>query len=681
MKRDLSRLLRPKSIALFGGAWAENVIVQLQKSGFSGDIWPVHPKRETICGFACFKSVTDLPAPPDACFIGVNRELTVEVVRSLSEMGAGGATCFASGFLESDAEGTGGGELQRRLVEAAGAMPIIGPNCYGLINYLDIVTLWPDQHGGRPCDRGVALIGQSSNILINMTMQKRSLPIAYTLAVGNQAQTSLSDLAIATMADERVTALGLYIEGFGDMREFEAMAGHARRLGKPIVAIKSGKSEKSRAATMSHTASLAGAATASSAFLKRLGIVEVESIAVFLETLKLLHMFGPLRGDAVSSMSCSGGEAGLIADMAEGTRINFRSFSSEARKKLKDTLGPIVTVSNPLDYHTFIWSDPVRLEETYSAVFSDGFDLNALIMDIPPTERCDMTAWEVPMQAAIDSAQKTRAPVGFHATLPENLSEEIGDKLMDAGIVPLHGMEEMIGAIDAAIRAGEIFGSRHAAVALAGPASTRTQTLNEAEAKAALAAFGLRFPKALTASGPVEIAAASRQLSFPVALKGLGIAHKTEAGAVVLGLQDAQGVERAASTMAGAQGFLVEEMVETPVVELLLGITRDPTGLFMLTIGSGGILTELLQDTVSLLVPATREEITGSLQKLKAGRLISGYRGKPAASREAIVDAAMAIQDYCLANPHLLELDVNPLMASPDKAVAVDAMIVLENDQ
>ena len=679
MKRDLSRLLRPKSIALFGGAWAENVIVQLQRSGYDGEIWPVHPKREQICGVPCFKQITDLPAAPDASFIGVNRELTVDVVQQLALMGAGGATCFASGFLESDAENEGGAALQEALVEAAGEMPIIGPNCYGLINYLDNVTLWPDQHGGRPCKNGVALIGQSSNILINMTMQKRGLPVAYTLAVGNQAQTSLSDLAIAAMKDDRVTAIGLYIEGFGDIREFEAMAKQAQKMGKPIVAIKSGKSEKSRVATMTHTASLAGGSAASSALMERLGIVEVESIAVFLETLKLLHMFGPLKGNEVSSMSCSGGEAGLISDMVEGSRLNFRELSSQARKKLKDVLGPIVTVTNPLDYHTFIWNDAEALQATYSATFGDGYDLNILIMDIPPTERCDMSAWKMPLQAAIEAKHATKANVAFHATLPENLSEEISDRLIDNGIVPLHGMEEMVAAIDACIHSGEIFEKNHEPVLLSDCSETSRLVLDEARSKQELSNHGLSFPKSCNGATPEQVATASAELSFPVALKGLGIAHKSEAGAVILNLRDPQGVAESANGMKGVSGFLAEEMVSEPVAELLIGITRDATGTFLLTIGAGGVLTELLEDTTSLLVPARPADVEAAIDTLKITKLLNGFRGRPQAAIKPIVDAIMAVQSYCLANPHLLELDINPLMALPEKAIAVDALIILEN--
>lgn len=678
MKYDLSRLLNPKSIALFGGAWAENVIIQLQKSGYAGEIWPVHPKRESICGISCFPQISDLPSPPDASFVGVNRELSIEIIYALSKMGAGGATCFASGFLESETEGTGGADLQARLIEAAGDMPILGPNCYGLLNYLDNVTLWPDQHGGRACEKGVAIIGQSSNVLINMTMQKRGLPIAYTIAAGNQAQTQLSDIASYLLDDERVTAIGLYIEGFGDMRKLEAMATKAQELGKPIVAIKTGKSEKSKLATLTHTASLTGGATASSALMERFGIVEVNAIAVFLETLKLLHVCGALEGNAISSMSCSGGEAGLIADMAEDTNIQLRDISPQSTKTLKNILGPIVTVANPLDYHTFIWGNEEKMKGVYSAVFQDNFNLNILIMDIPPQDRCDPSAWNSALTALKKAKASTNANVAMLATLPENLSESMSDNLLSHGIVPMHGMEEMILAIDAAIRAGGMITQDTLPVALSTSQSEDFIVLNEAQSKTLLAKYGINFPQSKTANSTKEITAVAEELSFPLVLKGLGIAHKSEAGAVALHLKNPNDVEEAAQKMDGITGFLIEEMIPNPIAEVLIGITRDATGLMLLTIGSGGVMTELLDDTASVIIPATRDDIKKAIDKLKLSKLLLGYRGQPKADMEALLDTIEAVQHYCLNTPNLIELDINPLMALEKSAIAVDALIKLE---
>jgi acyl-CoA synthetase (NDP forming) len=513
-----------------------------------------------------------------------------------------------------------------------------------------------------------------------MTMQKRSLPIAYTVAAGNQAQTQLSDIASYLLDDERVTAIGLYIEGFGDIRALEAMAEKARKLGKPIVAIKTGKSEKSKLATLTHTASLAGNAAASSALMKRLDIVEVQSIAVFLETLKLLHMFGRLEGNAISSMSCSGGEAGLIADMAEGSKLNFRDISLPKRKTLKEILGPIVTIANPLDYHTFIWGDVDKMAGVYAAVFEDDYDLN-ILMDIPPSDRCDPSAWDAALRALKIAKTKTNANVALLVTLPENLDEKLGDELMAEGIVVLHGMEEMIEAVNAAITAGGIISPAHEPVKLSKSTGDTFTILDEAQSKTLLAKHGLSFPKAQTSKSIKELITASEGLKFPVALKGLGLAHKSEAGAVRLNLQNTDEITKAAKGMTGVSGFLIEEMVTLPVAEVLIGITRDATGLMLLTIGSGGVMTELLEDTASIVIPATRTEIANEISGLKLFKLLDGFRGKPKADMEALLDAVEAVQNYCLNTSNLIELDINPLMALEEGAIAVDALIKLEKNQ
>ncbi len=318
MARSFSRLLRPKSVAVLGSVWAENVIEQCNKMQFSGHIWPVHPTRAEIAGVACFPSIDALPEAPDATFVGVNRHATIDVIRHLAAYGAGGAVCFASGWTEAGAQ-----DLQNELVVAAGEMPILGPNCYGLINYLDGALLWPDQHGGRLVERGVALLSQSSNIVINLTMQARGLPVAYVACLGNAAQVGLAELAGALLDDDRVTALGVYVEGIDDAPALAALAERARMAGKGIVVIKSGKTELSRSAAASHTASLAGGGAASSAFLRQAGIAEVATLSELVETLKIFHVHGPQIGKRLCSLSCSGGEAGLVADLAAPLWFEF----------------------------------------------------------------------------------------------------------------------------------------------------------------------------------------------------------------------------------------------------------------------------------------------------------------------------------------------------------------------
>lgn len=674
-RRDLTRLFRPKSIALFGGGWVGNVIAQLQKSGFEGAIWPVNPKRADILGVPCFASIDDLPGAPDAAFVGVNREASVEVIGRLSAMGAGGATCFASGFAESEAEGTGGADLQAQLVAAAGAMPMIGPNCYGFLNYLDNVTMWPDQHGAVRVESGIAIVGQSSNMAINMTMQARGLPIAYVLTAGNQAQTSLSELGMMALEDPRVTALGLHIEGFGDIRAFEGLAALARAKGKPVVVLKSGHSEAAQAATMTHTASLAGGAAASSALIERLGMVEVRSLTTFLETLKLLHFGGPLRDAGIGSVSCSGGEASLMADCALGTLIEWPAFSAAGKAKLNAILGPIVTVANPLDYHTFIWGDTATMSDCFAAVLEERRALCVFVLDVPRPDRCTQTGYRCAVDAIIEAKRRTGARAAVLTSMPENITEAMAAEFAAAGVVPLFGMVEGLQAIDAAIRAGRLAARASAAQVLLRGAPEEGVILSEAEAKAALAAHGLDVPQAVTAATPEALGKAVAGLRMPLAVKGQGIAHKTEAGAVKLNIRSGDEAEAAARGMAGATGFLAEEMVTGAVAELLIGITRDPTGLMMLTVGAGGVMAEMLADTASILLPATDGDIQAALGRLKVAKLLAGWRGAKGADMDAVVRAVQAIAAYAAAEPGLQELDVNPLIATAERAVAVDALI------
>lgn len=676
----LTRLFKPKTIAVFGGNWAANVVEQCRKMGFSGEVWPVHPSRDEIAGVKCHRSVADLPGAPDASFIGVNRELTIDVVRQLREHGAGGAVCFASGFSESEAEAEGGTQLQARLIEAAGAMPVLGPNCYGFINYLDGALLWPDQHGGARVERGVAILTQSSNIAINMTMQRRGLPLAFVITAGNQAQTSQAAMAMAMVADPRITAIGLHIEGVGSVRELEALADAARVAGKPIVAIKVGKSAQAQSQTVSHTASLAGTDAGSRALFKRLGIPLVDTIPVFLETLKLLHVHGPLKGNGIASISCSGGEASLIADAAVGRDVRWPELTARQNQGLRAALGPMVALANPLDYHTYVWGKREGMTAAFTAMLDGPLDLAILVLDWPRPDRCTAPGWDIAVEAILDAARTTGTKTAVVASMPENMPEEMAADLVSQGIAPLFGMAEAIAAAEAAFHAGLVVTSP-SPVLIAGALPAATVTLGEAEAKAALAAHGLSVPHGLVARSRGELATAAAGMSFPVALKGLGIAHKSEAGAVVLNLRTPDEVVEAAERVPAPDGWLVEEMVGNAVCEIIVGVTRDPAHGFVLTLGAGGVLTELVSDSASLLVPATVAEIRAALSSLKVYKILTGWRGKPAGDIEAVVDAVRAVTRYVEAHAtRLVELDVNPLIVRQQGAVAADALIVLARE-
>nr|WP_325253981.1 acetate--CoA ligase family protein [Amylibacter sp.] len=668
----LDRLLSPKSIAIIGGgAWCVSVAEQAQKMGFAGAVYAVHPKQKPLAGLKSYASVADLPEPPDACFIGVNRHATLDVVAELRAVGAGGAICFASGFSESDQEDDSGSDLQAELVAAAGDMPILGPNCYGMINYLDRAVLWPDQHGSAPVDSGVAIVMQSSNMAINVTMQQRGLPIAAIVCAGNQAQTGMAEIGAHLLADPRVTALGLHIEGFNDIRAYESLAKDAARLGKPIVALKVGKSDQAKAATVSHTASVAGNDAGASALLARLNMARVDSLPTFLETLKLLHFAGPLPSARIASISCSGGEASLAADTAHGTPVSFPPLTDSQKTNLRSALGPMVALANPLDYHTYIWRDTEAMAGAWAAMMGPHLALTLLVVDFPRADRCSDADWDCAIDAAGLAKSRSGSVVAMVTTLPENLSETIAARLIAKGVIPMLGLRETVEAVAAAAS----FTAPATAPVLVPTPTGPAQTLNEAEAKAALQACGLRIPKSAQANAPTQAAEQASAIGFPVVLKGEGIAHKSEAGAVVLNLTSVQAVSDAARSMP-TDSYLVEEMVTGAVAELLVGVVKDPAHGFVLTLGAGGTLTELLGDTASLLIPAPRDAIETALGTLKINALLQGYRNGPAAHMPAILDAIEAVQNYVLANAQgLEEVEVNPLICTPTDAIAADALL------
>ncbi|MFZ1725607.1 MAG: acetate--CoA ligase family protein, partial [Albidovulum sp.] len=556
--------------------------------------------------------------------------------------------------------------LQARLVEAAGNMPILGPNCYGVINYLDGALLWPDQHGGRRVERGVALLSQSSNIVINLTMQARALPVAYVACLGNAAQIGLAELAGALLDDDRVTAIGIYVEGIDDGPGFAALAEAARRAGKGVVCIKSGKTAASREAAASHTASLAGGGAASSAFLRQAGVAEVNTLSELIETLKIFHVHGPQIGTRLCSLSCSGGEAGLVADLAAPFGLDFAAPTPAQRQRLGEILGPIVTIANPLDYHTFIWGDGPRTTDVFATMLA-GYDAGMFVIDPPRPDHCDPSSFQPALDAIVAAGRSTGKPAFPVASLAENFDEDLARSMMAGGTVPLMGLETALGALRAAMTPAGQPGWRP----FAPMATDNARLLDESDAKFLLADAGVAVPKGVAATTIVEASGLAGQLQAPLVLKGLGFAHKSEAGAVRLGLDDLVGQ----ADMRGATGYLVEEMVTGAVAELIVGLRRDPVYGISLTLGIGGVTAELLADTVTLILPVTDQEIRGGLQRLRLWPLLDGYRGRAKADVDAVVRVAAALALLIADTPAIEEIEINPLMVRQKGAVAVDALI------
>jgi len=670
----LHRLLHPRSIAFVGGSECAIAIERSRALGFEGRIWAVNPRRPQLGGVPTVASIADIDGSPDAAFIALPRALTPDAVAALRALGCGGAVIYAAGFAE-----TGDRSRQDALLAAADGMPLLGPNCYGFINTISRAALWPDEHALAPVERGVALVTQSGNIGCNLTMMRRGLPVATLLTLGNQADVDIAAAVDAFADDPRISAIGLHIEGLRDPQAFAAAAARAQAVGKPVVALKTGRSPQGARIAMSHTASLAGEDRICEALFERYGVARVPTISALVETLKLLHFGGPTTGRRLVSLSCSGGEAALVADLAPAHGLSFPPFDEVAARGVAATLNDLVHIDNPLDYHTFIWNQAEALENTFAAAMAGGFDVAMLILDTPTHPAMKPDSWLLTAWAWMAAQRRVGARAVVVATLPEGMPEGLAAELGAAGVAPLIGIEDALTAFAAAAAIGE----RHARPVAPLPWATGSDgdatgtMLRESAAKALLADYGLAVP-ASAECGIQEAAEVATRIGFPVVLKIAddAIAHKSDIGGVALGLRSSDEVAAAAARMASlGDRVLVEQMVGGAVAELIVGVVRDPQSGFALLVGAGGVLAELITDSVTLLLPATREDIERAVKRLRVWKLIEGHRGRHG-DPESVLRAIEAVARFAEAHrDRLLELDVNPLLALPDRAVAVDALI------
>ena len=681
---SIERLLKPGSIAVFGGAQAQEVIRQSDRMRYKGEIWPVHPKKTEILGRTVYQSVADLPGSPDAAYIGVNRNLTIDIVRDLAARDAGGAVCYATGFVEAGEEGS---KLQEQLLEASGDMPLIGPNCYGFLNYLNGAMLWPDQQGGRRVDKGVAIITMSSNVGFNLTMQRRGLPIAFMMSLGNKLKFDLHD-AIHTLArEDQVTALGLYLETMPDPKAFEEAVNFARELGKPIVAIKTGRSEVAKKMVVSHTASLAGSDDLVNALFERLGVARVASLEALMEALKVLNVLGPLKGGRIGAMSTSGGDLTLLAD-AMGPSLSMPPLSEKVAQRLDATVHELIVAANPFDFQMFDWNDEERMAENFTAFLSENFDAALCVLDYPREDICDQSTWGGAERGFVRAARQTGTKGAILSTFSDTISEPVAARLTQKGIAMLAGIDAGVAGIQAAVDVGRAW-SRPLNPPLLTNFDHRqggdVKVLDEAESKETLARCGVPIPPGEVVHSAGEAVSAADELGYPVVVKALGVAHKTEVGAVRLNLSSADEVSAAVKELAGlCESYLVEKMIEGVVAELIVGVARDEQFGPYLLIGGGGILVELMKDSASILLPTNREHVLYALDQLKCAPLLNGFRGAPPADLKAAADVILAVAGMVENEPSsIIELDINPLllMAEGRGVVAADALIRLNGKE
>jgi acyl-CoA synthetase (NDP forming) len=692
---NIRRLLKPRHVAFVGGRSAEPAIEVCRASGFTGQIWAVHPKYSELAGLQVYKSVRDLPEPPDATFLYVGRDHVAGIVHDLDEMGAGGAICHAAGFGELESQGE---DYADALAQAAGDLAVLGPNSNGMLNYLDRIVLWPlDDHRPRPIERGAAVITQSGGVAFNYAMNTRGVPAAYVLSTGNQAITDVGELIQVLVEDDRVTAIGLFLEGINDVPGFSAAAAQAAARGIPIVALKAGRTEIGARMALTHTGSLAGSDELYQALFDRLGIARVRSLPEFDETLKMITVAGIPAGRRLAVLTASGAVRTLSADVGTEVGLDFPEPGNAVAAELREQIPVFAVVSNPFDYNAayagmdvFSLENEAALRECYATMLKDDYDAAALfhMMD----DNFDQSGNLIPnpgLRAWIDAVAEWGRPAAAMAMMPEEMGPAIRDHCIQHNIAPLQGLDDGIRAIGYAAQLGQALkritaeGTDRLPLPAIPAIDGQGRLLDESASKAALAGHGLLVPRARVVSR-ADLAAGAAELDYPLALKvhGAEFSHKARLGGVRLGLQNHTALEAAAAAIMAdlasrgltCDAFLLEEMVPEPLAELILGVTYNPRFGHALLIGPGGVYVERFDPPTPILLPASRTFVERRIAELGSDL------GLPAAAQASIYGAVAAVCDYTAANrEHLLELDVNPLMVSKDGdlTTAADALIRL----
>ena len=526
----------------------------------------------------------------------------------------------------------------------------------------------------------------------DITMSQRSLQLTHMISCGNQSVLSLEDFVDHLIDHPAVRAIGMHIEGLRDVPRFAAAALCAAEKGVPLVALKTGSSQIGASLTVSHTGSLSGTDDLYDALFARVGVIRVKSPSQLLETLKFLCVAGAPSGNRVAGFTCSGGGATMLADHAEAIGLGFPAFGPAERAALLPLLPDIATVSNPLDYTTPIWGDASRTGPVFAAAINGlQADSAVLVQDYPAAGLDESNPYYRADAGAFIAAAKARGiPAAICATLPENIDPETRDWLVAQGVAPMQGLTETLDAMRAAglwaERRAQIMAKRPAPL-LALPDLATLHTVDEAAGKALLSTLGLPIPAGEVVAGAQVVQAASR-IGYPVVLKMMGpkLAHKSEVGAVALGLANAADLTAALQKMradvtahdplALTDRFLVESMAPRPLAELLVNLRRDAQFGLVLTLGAGGVLVELLEDAATLLLPASAAQIETALNGLKIARILRGYRGAKGADMAALAGfIAHLCQIFESQSATLAEVEINPLFVTATGPWVVDVLI------
>ena len=698
-------LFYPRSVAVVGaspkGGYGSRVISGLESSGFSGPIYPVNPNYDTIAGLQAYPHVGAIPEPADAVAIAVPSRAVPGVVRQAIDAGVRAGVAFGSGFAEAGDEGQA---LQAELRVLCGErFPLIGPNCLGVMSFLGTGALWSIPIATQRKPGSVGLVAQSGNMALTLMAASRGLNLAHVVSTGNQAVVSAVDVMDFFLAEPEVRVIAAIIEGISDISRFRRVAALAAEQDVPIVALKLGRSEKAMRAAIAHTGSMTGSDQLYDALFRQYGVIRVDDPNELLETAKLLASDRRPVGPGLAVFASSGGECGLISDLASASGVELPDLPPETREKLLDILPPFANPLNPLDATASGWANRQLFDDVTTLLSSvPGVDIVGFVGDTTRNSGpLDATGWDKMIAGLADAQARTDKPVALINTIVD-AAYEMTDALAEQGVLHLSGAGTAVRAIGNAGRYArwrQVHGNLNGAnvvdperrsAALKMLPAAGSGGISESDSKALLRLYGIPVPAGGLATTIDEALDLANEAGYPVVLKieADDIHHKTEVGGVALGitsdehlrLEHAALLQRVAAYAPDAQvrGVRVERM-ESGLVELIVGGRNDPAFGPVVVAGLGGILAEALQDVSTRLAPVDAGEAQAMLTELRGAALLGPFRGRPAVDVSSVADVISRVSQLLVELPEVRELDLNPVLVAEEciGCVAVDGLVVV----
>jgi len=696
---SVSRLLRPSSIAIVGASEKVgpglNAWLTLQRLDYPGTVHLVTPSRPELFGRRTYPTLDAIGEPVDLVFIAVPQAAVVETVRAAAERGAGGAAILSSGFGEAGADGV---RAQAELASIARAhdLAVCGPNCLGFVNFAGRAAAWGTTIPDDAARGRVAAVVQSGSIGIALLNAGRDIGLSYLITSGNEAATTAAEYIDYLVDDDDVGVIIGFFEQLRQPQRFVAAARRAATLGKPVIVVKSGRSERGRAAVMAHTGAVAGSDEVCDAAFRAAGVMRVGSLDELIEMAALCAgLTARPKARGVGVLSPSGGEIALALDIAEAAALELPPIVAGAHR-IEKLLPDFAHVTNPLDLTWAGLYDPAVARRCAETLANEpGVGMLVLLQDAPrslATQQAERYARL--LRAVGEGAAASSTPVVVVSNLAVDFHPAFAAAAREAGAPCLRGTAEGLYAVARYARWAtsppeEAAAPSPARIAAAAEARHRWAARQgshapvEHEARAIVASYGIDGPRERFVRDPEEAVTAARDFGYPVVVKAMlaGVVHKTEHGLVRVGLRSEDELRDEAAAMlerAGAAvlGLLVQEMVK-PVAEMLVGARVDPDFGPVIVVGGGGMLVEVYKDAAVRLAPVSEETARAMIGETRAAALLGGWRGRPpgdvAAAARAVARLSEFVADF---REDVREVEINPLAVLERGVCALDCVII-----